>query len=119
MAENPKQRFRRVLNDLSLDDRTFLDSGLRRIYSESLSYGLKNNLLTKDEVVKYQALAQKRDTALRKVNVLDPQGNPISKETTVPVMRNGQMVQEKRVTPVTPFDLLRKTGGQMEGGSVD
>jgi hypothetical protein len=119
MAENPKQRFRRVLNDLSQDDRTFLDSGLRRIYSESLSYGLKNNFLTKDEVVKYQTLAQQRDTALRKVNVLDPQGNPISKETTVPVMRNGQVVQEKRVTPVTPFDLLRKTGGQMEGGSVD
>lgn len=119
MAENPKQRFRRVLNDLSQDDRTFLDSGLRRIYSESLSYGLKNNFLTKDEVVKYQTLAQQRDTALRKVNVLDPQGNPISKETTVPVMRNGQVVQEKRVTPVTPFDLLRKTGGQMDGGSVD
>ena len=119
MAENPKQRFRRVLNDLSLDDRTFLDSGLRRIYSESLSYGLKNNLLTKDEVTKYQTLAKQRDTALRKVNVLDPQGNPISKETTIPVMRNGQVVQEKRVTPVTPFDLLRKTGGQMEGGSVD
>ena len=119
MAENPKQRFRRVLNDLSLDDRTFLDSGLRRIYSESLSYGLKNNLLTKDEVTKYQTLAKQRDTALRKVNVLDPQGNPISKETTIPVMRNGQVVQEKRVTPVTPFDLLRKTGGQMDGGSVD
>lgn len=119
MAENPKQRFRRVLNDLSQDDRTFLDSGLRRIYSESLSYGLKNNFLTKEEVVKYQTLAQQRDTALRKVNVLDPQGNPISKETTVPVMRNGQVVQEKRVTPVTPFDLLRKTGGQMEGGSVE
>lgn len=119
MAENPKQRFRRVLNDLSQDDRTFLDSGLRRIYSESLSYGLKNNFLTKDEVVKYQTLAQQRDTALRKVNVLDPQGNPISKETTVPVMRNGQVVQEKRVTPVTPFDLLRKTGGQMEGGPVE
>ena len=93
MAENPKQRFRRVLNDLSLDDRTFLDSGLRRIYSESLSYGLKNNLLTKDEVTKYQTLAKQRDTALRKVNVLDPQGNPISKETTIPVMRNGQVVQ--------------------------
>ena len=119
MAENPKQRFRRVLNDLSQDDRTFLDSGLRRIYSESLSYGLKNNFLTKEEVTKYQTLAQQRDTALRKVNVLDPQGNPISKETTVPVMRNGQVVQEKRVTPVTPFDLLRKTGGQMEGGPVE
>lgn len=119
MAENPKQRFRRVLNDLSQDDRTFLDSGLRRIYSESLSYGLKNNFLTKEEVTKYQTLAQQRDTALRKVNVLDPQGNPISKETTVPVMRNGQVVQEKRVTPVTPFDLLRKTGGQMDGGSID
>ncbi len=119
MAENPKQRFRRVLNDLSLDDRTFIDSSLRRIYSESLSYGLKNNFLTKDEVVKYQNLAQQRDAALRKVNVLDPQGQPISKETTVPVMRNGQIVQEKRVTPVTPFDLLRKTGGQMEGGPAD
>ena len=119
MAENPKQRFRRVLNDLSQDDRTFLDSGLRRIYSESLSYGLKNNFLTKEEVTKYQTLAQQRDTALRKVNVLDPQGNPISKETTVPVMRNGQVVQEKRVTPVTPFDLLRKTGGQMDGGPVE
>jgi len=119
MAENPKQRFRRVLNDLSLDDRTFIDSSLRRIYSESLSYGLKNNFLTKDEVVKYQNLAQQRDAALRKVNVLDPQGQPISKETTVPVMRNGQIVQEKRVTPVTPFDLLRRTGGQMEGGPAD
>lgn len=119
MAENPKQRFRRVLNDLSLDDRTFIDSSLRRIYSESLSYGLKNNFLTKDEVVKYQNLAQQRDAALRKVNVLDPQGQPISKETTVPVMRNGQIVQEKRVTPVTPFDLLRRTGGQMEGGPTD
>ncbi len=119
MAENPKQRFRRVLNDLSQDDRTFIDSSLRRIYSESLSYGLKNNFLTKDEVVKYQNLGQQRDAALRKVNVLDPQGQPISKETTVPVMRNGQIVQEKRVTPVTPFDLLRKTGGQMEGGPAD
>jgi len=119
MAENPKQRFRRVLNDLSQDDRTFIDSSLRRIYSESLSYGLKNNFLTKDEVVKYQNLGQQRDAALRKVNVLDPQGQPISKETTVPVMRNGQVVQEKRVTPVTPFDLLRRTGGQMEGGPAD
>lgn len=119
MAEDPKQRFRRILNDLSQDDRTFLDSGLRRIYSESLAYGLKNKYLSTDEVTKYQGLAQQRDAALRKVNVTDQQGRPISKETTVPVMRNGQVVQEKRVTPVTPFDLLRKTGGQMDGGPAD
>ena len=119
MAEDPKQRFRRILSDLSSDDRTFLDSGLRRIYSESLSYGLKNKYLSTDEVTKYQGLARERDAALRKVNVTDQQGRPISKETTVPVMRNGQVVQEKRVTPVTPFDLLRKTGGQMDGGPAD
>lgn len=119
MAEDPKQRFRRILSDLSSDDRTFLDSGLRRIYSESLSYGLKNKYLSTDEVTNYQGLARERDAALRKVNVTDQQGRPISKETTVPVMRNGQVVQEKRVTPVTPFDLLRKTGGQMDGGPAD
>jgi hypothetical protein len=119
MAENPKQRFRRILNDLSNDDRTFLDSGLRRMYSESLSYGLKQKFLTQDEVGHYQRVATNRDTAIRKIPVLDQTGRPMTKETTVPLYRNGQIVQEKRVTPVTPIDLLKKTGGQMDGGPTD
>jgi hypothetical protein len=89
------------------------------MYSESLSYGLKQKFLTQDEVGHYQRVATNRDAAIRKIPVLDQTGRPMTKETTVPLYRNGQIVQEKRVTPVTPIDLLKKTGGQMDGGPTD
>ena len=119
MAEAPKDRFRRLIKELAEDDRTFLDTNLLGIYRRGIDYGKAQGFFSDSEATTYRGVADKRIQAIRNVPVLDQQGQPITKTVEVPVIQNGKEVKIKRTTPLSPFDLQKKTGGQMEGGDIN
>ena len=118
MAEAPKDRFRRLIKELSEDDRTFLDTNLLGVYRRGIDYGKVQGFFSESEARTYRGVADQRLQAIRKIPVLDQSGQPITKTVDVPIMRDGKQTTIKRTTPLNPFDLQKKTGGQMEGGAL-
>jgi len=119
MAEAPKDRFRRLIKELSEDDRTFLDTNLLGIYRRGIEYGKVQGFFSDSEAKTYRGVADQRIQAIQKIPVLDQQGQPITKTVEVPVIQNGKEVKIKRTTQLSPFDLQKKTGGLMEGGDIN
>ena len=119
MAEDQRQRFRRLVQTLADDDRTFLDSSLLGTYKNSLSLGLQKNWLSQSEYNNYLGVGDKRLKTLRGVQLMDAQGNKLTKSIDVQVPTPQGFVTQTKTTPITPLDLLRRTGGQMEGADVD
>ena len=118
MAETPKDRFRRLIKELSEDDRTFLDTNLLGVYRRGIEYGKAQGFFSDNEAKTYRGVADQRIQAIQKIPVLDQSGQPITKTVDVPVIRNGKEERIQRTTPLNPFDLQKKTGGQMEGGAL-
>jgi hypothetical protein len=119
MAEDQRQRFRRLVQTLADDDRTFLDSSLLGTYKNSLSLGLQKNWLSQSEYNNYLGVGDKRLKTLRGVQLMDAQGNKLTKSIDVQVPTPQGFTTQTKTTPITPLDLLRRTGGQMEGADVD
>jgi hypothetical protein len=119
MAEDQRQRFRRLVQTLADDDRTFLDSSLLGTYKNSLSLGLQKNWLSQSEYNNYLGVGDKRLKVLRGVQLMDAEGNKLTKSVDVQVPTPQGFTTQTKTTPITPLDLLRRTGGQMEGADVD
>lgn len=119
MAEDQRQRFRRLVQTLADDDRTFLDSSLLGTYKNSLALGLRKNWLSQSEYNNYIGVGDKRLKALRNVQLMDAEGNKLTKSVDVQVPTPQGFVTQTKTTPITPLDLLRRTGGQMEGADVE